>query len=256
MCEVTGDGDYVVGRPRPKNNPLIRRSEVGKAATNHDLPALPPGYTFGAPLKRDPEGAGEVMLSWQAHATPAHKKQYDFGRDFITLNKQSLKAGCILPEDVAEFRKTHEARIKPKTQKSAAGAATTGGAVVEGGDQDGGRRSRMSGVPEAIRMDKQHVFGAPSPDSEHVADLIQNRYELEWVLEQKARHEAIQAAERELKLKQQRSHSPTAFVKRATPSPTPHPKEYFTMKQFTNVPSRFFTPTPTLPDIRSPSPAV
>lgn len=249
MCEVTGDGDYVVGRPRPKNNPLIRRSEVGKAATNGELPALPPGYTFGAPLKRDPEGAGEVMLSWHTHSTPAHKKQYDFGRDFITLNKQSLKAGCILPEEVAEFRKTHEARIKPKTQSGGAAAAAAGSEVD-------GRHSRMCGIPESIRSDRNHIFGAPSPDSEHVADLIQNRYELEWVLEQKARHEAIQAAERELKIKQQRSHSPTAVIKRATPSPTPHPKEYFTMKQFANVPSRYFTPTPTLPDIRSPSPSV
>lgn len=241
MCEVTADGDVIVGRPRPKNNPLIRRSEVGKPASHNDLPQLPPGYTFGAPLKRDPEGAGEVMLSWQTHTTPSHKKTYDFGRDFLTLNKQSLKAGCIHPDQVAEFRKSHEARIKPKISSSAAGHDRS--------------VSRCSGVPGDIRNDRTHVYGAPSAPSEHVADLIQNRYELEWVLEQKARHEAIQAAEQELQEKKKRSSSPSAYTtKAAAVAPTPHPKEYFTLKQFSQVPSRYFTPTPTLPDIRSPSP--
>jgi hypothetical protein len=235
MCEVTADGDIIVGRARPKNNPLIRRSEVGKSCVHNDLPSLPQDYTFGAPLKRDPEGAGEVMLSWQSHATPSHKKAYDFGRDFMTLNKQSLCAGCLHPREVAEFRKSHEARIKPKTTTASNNGATCG-------------------VPDAIKRDAQHVYGAPSPDSEHVADLIQNRYELEWVLEQKARHETILAAEKEIHEKKRRSHSPTAFIKRSTPSPTPHPKDFFTMKQFRDVPSRFFTPTPTLPDIRSPTP--
>lgn len=230
MCEVTADGDVIVGRARPKNHPLIRRAEVGKSVVCSDLPSLPADYTFGAPLKRDAEGAGEVMLSWQSHATPTHKKAYDFGRDFMTLNRQSLQAGCILPKDVADFRKTHEARIKPKTSTDNRG---------------------KGGVPDQLRRDKHHVYGAPSPDSEHVAELIQNRYELEWVLEQKARHETIQAAEQELRDKR-RSHSPTSFVKRVTPTPAPHPKEYFTLKQFQNVPARYFTPT--LPDIRSPTP--
>jgi hypothetical protein len=229
MCEVTADGDIIVGRVRPKNNPLIRRSEVGKSCVHNDLPSLPADYTFGAPLKRDPEGAGEVMLSWQSHATPTHKKEYDFGRDFITLNRQSLGAGCLHPRDVADFRKTHEARIKPKT--------TT---------------FLDKGVPDTIKRDKHHIYGAPSPDSEHVADLIQNRYELEWVVEQKARAETTQLVERENREKKRRSHSPTALVKRSTPSPAPHPKEFFTLKQFRDVPSRYFTPT--LPDIRSPTP--
>lgn len=234
MCEVTADGDIIVGRVRPKNNPLIRRSEVGKSCVHNDLPSLPADYTYGAPLKRDPEGAGEVMLSWQSHATPSHKKAYDFGRDFITLNRQSLEAGCLHPRDVADFRRTHEARIKPKT--------TT---------LDGSK----GGVPDTVKRDKYHIYGAPSPDSEHVADLIQNRYELEWVLEQKARAETIQLVERELREKKRRSHSPTTMVKRVAPSTTPHPKEYFTLKQFRDVPSRFYTPTPTLPDIRSPTPS-
>lgn len=233
MCEVTADGDFIVGRSRPKNNPLIHRSEVGKPSFHNDTPNLPKDYTYGAPLKRDPEGAGEVMLSWQSHSTPLSKKEYDFGRDFVTLNRMSLKEGCIAPRDVAEYRKTHEARIKPKANPEAT--------------------KKRGGLPEHVTSGGARVYGCPSAPSEHVADLIQNRYEMEWVVEQKARHEAIQAAENALKEKHRRSASPTAILskKAPTPTPAPHPKEYFTMKQFSNVPSRVFSPVSPLPDIHN-----
>jgi len=52
MGEVTADGDIIIGRIRPKNNPLIHRSEVGKPAFHNDMPPLPADYTFGAPLKK------------------------------------------------------------------------------------------------------------------------------------------------------------------------------------------------------------
>jgi hypothetical protein len=225
MCEVTADGDVVVGRVRPKNNPLIHRSEVGKPAFHNDLPPLPEGYMFGALLKKDKEGAGDVMLTWQSHQPPAHKASYDFGRDFVSLNKQSCEASCITTKDVREFRKGHDARIKPKV---------TG--------------SKPSAVPEKLKSDRNHVYGAASEPSEHVADLIQNRYELEWVMEQKKQHEQLQAAEKQEALRKAGGSSPSkggAVQRRAERStPTPHPKEYFTLKQFTNVPSRYFTPSP------------
>lgn len=230
MCEVTADGDVIVGRIRPKNNPLIHRSEVGKPAFHNDLPPLPAGYTFGAPLKRDKEGAGDVMLTWHSHARPAHKAAYDFGRDFVTLNKQGCEALCITSKDVSDFRKEHDARIKPKV---------TG--------------SKPSAVPDKVKYNKTHAYGAASPASEHVADLIQNRYEMEWVLAQKVRHEALQEAE---KVEQKRKASPTnkdvVYHKREkNPTPQPHPRDYFTLKQFEGIPSRYFTPTPTL---KSPTP--
>jgi hypothetical protein len=223
MCEVTADGDVIVGRVRPKNNPLIHRSEVGKPAFHNDLPPLPEGYTFGAPLKRDKEGAGDVMLTWQSHQSASGKKQYDFGRDFVALNKQSCEANCITTKDVKNFRSTHDARIKPKMQGV-----------------------KPSTVPDRLKSDRNHVYGAASEPSEHVADLIQNRYELEWVLEQKRRHEQLsEAAKMEALRKSSPSRNAVAQQKMAERStPSPHPKEYFTLKQFTGVPSRYFTPSP------------
>ena len=177
MCEVTADGDIIVGRARPKNNPLIHRSVVGKPAFHNDLPPLPAGYTFGAPLKRDVEGAGDVMLSWSG------------------ANKQLLKSS--------------------------------------------GKKKNI--VPHAVASDPTHIFGAKSGISENMTALMQNRYELAWVLEQKTRHESEVKAE--VKEKRRRAQPSRIALARMAKScaqgvPQQHPKEYFTLNQFRNVPSR------------------
>lgn len=232
MTQVTADGDIIVGKPRPRNNPLIHRSEVGKPSFHNDLPPLPEDYTFGAPMKKDAEGAGEVMLTWQCHAPPPSKMQYDFGRDFLTLNKRSVQSHCASAKEVAEFRKSHDARLKPKVT---------------------GKKPAI--VPDHVSGDRSHSYGGKSGESESVADLIQNRWELEWVEEQRQRQIAEQKkAEQE----KQRRRSPTRQYVTRKPSPAqllaekeaaPQPKDFFTLKQFRNVPSRYATPSPTLPDI-------
>jgi len=220
MSEVTADGDIVIGRIRPKNNPLIHRSEVGKPSFHNDLPPLPEDYTFGAPLKRDIEGAGDVMLTWHSHSPPPGKMSYDFGRDFITLNRRSVIQRCVNPKMVADYRKDHDARVKPKVT---------------------GMKPLIA--PPSVTSDPTHAFGARSGESESVADLIQNRYEFEWVAEQKQRMERLERVRAKEKARsatrrRQTMHKPV--VKAATP----HPKEHFTLPQFKNVTSRFNSPTP------------
>lgn len=226
MAEVTADGDIIVGRPRPKNNPLIHRSEVGKPSFHNDMPPLPADYTFGAPLKRDPEGAGDVMLTWQSHSPPPSKRSYDFGRDFVTLNKKCVESQCINAKDVAEFRKTHDARILPKVT---------------------GKKPAI--VPDHVISDKNHCYGSTkNTRSESVADLIQNRFELEWVEQAKARQERI---DREREEERKRRASPARQLQTHKRKPTaspeqqaPRPQDFFTLKQFRDVPSRYATPTP------------
>ena len=219
MAETTEDGDIIVGRVRPKNNPLIHRSEVGKPSFHNDLPPLPEDYTFGAPLKRDPEGAGQVMLTWQSHAPPKSKMSYDFGRNFLALNRNAVGASCTDAKAVADFRKSHDVRIKPKVT---------------------GKRPTIA--PPSVISDPNHAFGARSGESESVADLIQNRWECERVEEQKERMSAIERAKDK---EAQRRASPARRAPRITPAaaaaratPTPHPRDTFTLKQFRNVPSR------------------
>lgn len=228
MAEITADGDVIVGRRRPKNNPLIRRIEVGKPAFHNDLPPLPPNYTFGAPLKRDPEGAGDVMLTWQSHSPPVSKVTYDFGRDFVSLNRKGISDGCLSAKQTTEYRKTHDARIKPKVSAK-----------------------KPLIAPLALISDPNHSFGARSEPCERVADLIQNRWEYEWVAEQKRRCEALEAAKDD---ERKRHSSPkvraadkrlAALAAERSKATTPHPRETFTLPQFRHVPSRFATtPTP------------
>jgi len=228
MGEVTADGDVIIGRIRPKNNPLIHRSEVGKPSFHNDMPPLPAHYTFGAPLKKDPEGAGEVMLTWHSHQPSPAKQCYDFGRDFLTLNKRSVKSGCISSKDIATFRKSNDARIKPKV---------TG--------------KKPLTVPDHVIQNKDYAYGCKSSGSECVADLIQNRYELEWVEDQRkksAETDKKREAEKQRRAspkrkmaEKQRSASALAAAANTSPSRA----ETFTLPKFRNVPSRFLTPSPT-----------
>jgi len=226
MAEITADGDVIVGRRRPKNNPLIRRIEVGKPAFHNDLPHLPPDYTFGAPLKRDPESAGDVMLTWQEHSPPVSKRTYDFGRDFVKLNRMSVQDGCISAKQSTDYRKSHDARIKPKVTNK-----------------------RPLIAPAAVISDPNHSFGAKSEHCERVADLIQNRWEYEWVAEQKRRCEELEEA----KSKERKRHvgpnlsSATRRLEavQRMKAVTPAPYESFTLPQFRNVPPRVHaTPSP------------
>jgi hypothetical protein len=225
---MSTEEEFVVGRPRPKNNPLIHRSEVGKPSFHNDMPPLPEDYTFGAPMKKDAEGAGEVMLTWQCHAPPASKMQYDFGRDFLTLNKRSV-GSCANAKDVAKFRAHHDSRIKPNV---------TG--------------KKPSAVPDRVTGDPNYSYGGKSGESESVADLIQNRWELEWVQEQK---KSQANADKKRALEQSRRMSPARQFVARKPSPmmemqaAPQQKDTFTLKQFRDVPSRYATPSPMLPDM-------
>ena len=195
MCEVTSDGDVIIGRARPRNNPLIQQSVVGKPSYRSDMPDLPPGHTFGAALKRDPEGAGEVMLSWHS-GTGTHR---------------------ALDGSVARNKSRNE--------------------MIE---------------ERHFVADTERVYGRPSGDASknNMASLLQNRYELEWVNEQRQRHEAKARADNREK---QRKALPTRIsiernerMQRVSQTATkPHPKEYYTLSQFRNVPSRYATPSPT-----------
>jgi len=228
MGEVTADGDIIIGRIRPKNNPLIHRTEVGKPAFHNDMPPLPADYTFGAPLKKDAEGAGEVMLTWQEHRPPQSKLSYDFGRDFLTLNKRSVKANCISAKAVADFRQVNDARIKPKV---------TG--------------QKKLTVPERIMADVSHAYGSKSGESESVADLIQNRYELNWVqerqkhqqeLDRRCQIEKERQKARQNRLSPLRQRRPESMMEMSQPSA----KDIFTLPQFKDIPSRYKTPSPCL----------
>jgi hypothetical protein len=215
--------EYVVGKPRPTNNPIINalRSEVGKSKRHTNYQAHDVHYTYGAPLKRDPESAGEVMLSWKEHEPST--KAVDLGRDFVRLNKEAARAGAVNASSVQSFRETHDARIRPQVSL------------------------QMNKAP--LKMDPGVPFGRKSClDGVTVRELVQNKFEMDWVQEQwerQGRREtraARKAALREQSpLRVRATPSPHAFYYHNLPSRAPSAADSFTLRKFQDVPSRVHT---------------
>jgi len=208
----------VVGKSRPTNNPIINalKCEVGKVRKHANIPITDINHTFGAPCKRDEESAGDVMLSWDEHLPPS--KPADLGRDFIRLNKSAAKAGCATPSQVKYYRTAHDARIRPQVSLQKDRAPL---------DDPTRAYGRKSGV-----------------DSTSVRDLMQNKYEMEWVHEQLQRESKEHVKEQKrIALREQSplrvraTPSPSA-VYFASRSPSPQLHDSFTLKQFKNVPSK------------------
>eukprot|EP01006_Ploeotia_vitrea_P027779 TRINITY_DN60542_c0_g3_i1.p1 TRINITY_DN60542_c0_g3~~TRINITY_DN60542_c0_g3_i1.p1 ORF type:complete len:267 (+),score=36.45 TRINITY_DN60542_c0_g3_i1:29-829(+) len=220
---------FQVGKPRPTHNAIINqtKSEVGKSRPQLHPVSEDANYTYGIPCKRDPEGAGEVMLSWKEHAP--RKKEIDLGRDFIALNKRAAKSKAVRPTDVTAFRATNDARIKPQ---------------------------RNLPPKKAYLSDENMAFGKKTcKDNTTVRDLMQNKYEMDWVNDQqnkahrKYAKQAKQEALRQSSPLRVRSHiSPLLRHQQQQQQEANAPANTFVMKKFQNIPAK-------LAWTRTPSPA-
>eukprot|EP00758_Cryptobia_borreli_P016188 Tbor_TRINITY_DN6085_c0_g1::TRINITY_DN6085_c0_g1_i1::g.10773::m.10773 len=172
MYEVTADNDIIIGRLRPKNNPLICRKLLGKSSYHNGLPPLPAGHTFGSPPKRDPDTVGQLMV-------------------------------CLPVSPQISSRKGFVA-------------------------------------------DKRKVYGIKTEEASYMQALIENRFQLEWVNLQREHYERMEMAERKRKRKKKAHLNVTLerdqwIALHSLGDVKPHPREYFTMRQFRDVPSRLST---------------
>merc|ERR1712028_281676 len=89
---------------RPTNQMLVR-SELGKSKrSTFDLPTNP-DHAYGVPLRRDEEGCGKVISSWQNHEGA---RCTDLGTNFTAVNKNAINAGATTAADTKTFS-THTA---------------------------------------------------------------------------------------------------------------------------------------------------
>eukprot|EP01063_Lacrimia_lanifica_P041909 TRINITY_DN9887_c0_g1_i1.p1 TRINITY_DN9887_c0_g1~~TRINITY_DN9887_c0_g1_i1.p1 ORF type:complete len:274 (+),score=115.10 TRINITY_DN9887_c0_g1_i1:62-823(+) len=203
--------DIVIGKKRPHDNPLIVPYEVGKGRKFGSPKDSAPDFTYGAPSKRDPEGAGQVVLNWVEHQS-SRKSPELTTKDFVRMNKKGVTERCVTSKDVGEFRKAHVVKVQKSTlQRSGKGAAP--------------------GVTDAT------VFGAPTKSDISVKDLMNNRFALEWVREQQKIAQASDSREA-AKMKASKSQGKRLFMHppaNLTPEPEPVP---FMIRKFQNVPSK------------------
>eukprot|EP00755_Sulcionema_specki_P024575 Sspe_Gene.81501::Locus_52317_Transcript_1_1_Confidence_1.000_Length_959::g.81501::m.81501 len=222
------ESSVVIGR-RPKNHPVIVTHEVGKAPKRSCSPNFVADQVFGAHCRRDPEGAGEVILSWKPHV-PSKTKTWMRETNFMALNRRTATAKCITPKDVSTYRRGHKAPTLGRRPPSVS-------------------PTRPLAVPSHILKDDTISFGTRTEKSENVRDLITNKFAEDWIKVQLNRQNRAKQKEEQRKavLKQPRAfmHPPKTDLHsvslgwQETFAPT-----RFVMKRFKKVAGRTDTAGP------------
>eukprot|EP00695_Tsukubamonas_globosa_P000368 TRINITY_DN1266_c0_g1_i1.p1 TRINITY_DN1266_c0_g1~~TRINITY_DN1266_c0_g1_i1.p1 ORF type:complete len:235 (-),score=54.70 TRINITY_DN1266_c0_g1_i1:52-684(-) len=197
------------------NNPVLVEPEVGKTKRSvYDLPST--DFTFGKKLQRDPEGAGEVILTWKEHEPNPDAVP---GRDFVALNRHSAMEKISTAKGITEYRKTHDARL-PTGHDARNGKSTV--------------------LPSDRNID--HSYGIRTRPSTPVGDLIQSRYQMDWYNQQMEKEEAERAAIEASKSRDFHTRSTVLLQRSRSVSPSKSKAESFRMKQFENVPPKVVFP--------------
>jgi hypothetical protein len=193
-------------------NPLLAKNEIGHSKrTTYDLPK-DPEHSFGVKNVPDKEGAGKVILTWKEHTPNPDSVP---GRDFLKLNKMSVKDKALTPQQVNEYRKTHDARR-----------------------ETGKKHVAEKANPLPSHANPEHTYGIKTKYNEDIKELVESRYEDEWVKEQNVIFESLKTQDNTRKAKMQHnfnlSVSPTRHSQQGTPEPDDS-HQPFKMKKFLNV---------------------
>uniref|UniRef100_A0A7S4GJB2 Uncharacterized protein n=1 Tax=Eutreptiella gymnastica TaxID=73025 RepID=A0A7S4GJB2_9EUGL len=163
-----------------------RRHEVGKSNL------YPMDVLVGAATTWDQYNAAQIMYHWE-ELPP--RRRLDFGPDFIKMNKKS-QGKVTNARNVSKFRKLNNFRLGPKSTSSVS------------------QRSETPSLQEKTHGRKSRV------EAETVRDLMQNKFELDWVREQAYRLERqAKRAERGQMQRRLRSCTPTLGLPRGLGSP-------------------------------------
>ncbi|KAG5185907.1 hypothetical protein JKP88DRAFT_310852 [Tribonema minus] len=90
------------------------KDTVGKVrSSTYDLP--PDAFVYGSVVRRDPEGAGQVISQWNV-SKPSQAKTSD--RNLIKTNVLAIQSGNLSAKEMREFAQTHpDIRFKAPTSK-------------------------------------------------------------------------------------------------------------------------------------------
>jgi hypothetical protein len=142
-------------------NPLLIKPQLGsvKASTF----ALPPDFnhTYGLEQVRDGLTSEMVVGTWAQHDGT---KGMVPARDFKALNKAAIVDGSIDTRDIAEYRKTHDIRLKLGSDKKA----------------------------EKKPFDENTTFGRPTRPSTPFGDLVSHGFRYDWVMQSEPAESAVQ----------------------------------------------------------------
>jgi len=138
-------------QPEASKNTLLVKPSLGTVkATCWDLPSKGDfQHEYGLRQKRDGVTSGDVVGDWAQHKGTGDKLP---GRDFKALNAMAVVAGGYTSKDIADFRTTHDARLKV-----------------------GSAKTKLD-----LAYDDGTTFGKGTPASVPFADLMAHSYRFDW----------------------------------------------------------------------------
>jgi len=144
----------------PKYNTLLTKAQLGTVKpTTYKLPSENNiQHEYGLEQVRDGSTSADVLGNWAVHHGTQNKMP---GRDFKALNKYAAMEGVKTAAATAEFRLSHDARLKLGSDK----------------------------VVEKKPYDESTTFGRNTGASESFADLIAHQHRYDWASNQPAASE-------------------------------------------------------------------
>jgi len=144
-----------------KTNPLLIKPSLGQVKpTTYNLPSNFQ-HEYGLKQERDGLTSEAVVGNWAQH--DGTKGQMP-ARDFKALNKSAVQAGMLDCKGMAEYRKTHDVRLKLGSEKKAAATA----------------------------FDENTSFGRPTRPSTPFGDLVSHGFRYDWVMQSEPAEQAVQ----------------------------------------------------------------
>uniref|UniRef100_UPI00398F486B cilia- and flagella-associated protein 77 n=1 Tax=Pristiophorus japonicus TaxID=55135 RepID=UPI00398F486B len=137
-------------------NPLLIKSELGKGKrSGNTLPGL--NYVYGSYNVINDGGVPAAIGSWRTIQPKAQAKLQKLKRNFAALNKAALKAGLVTPQEIYQFRATHDIGTK------------------------GSKTEKKEGLLPEI------TYGMPRRPSTPMFDLLEHKFQQQWIEDQRTK---------------------------------------------------------------------
>ncbi|KAJ3162767.1 hypothetical protein HDU86_003741 [Geranomyces michiganensis] len=232
---------------RLTNNVLLVHSSVGKTRPSvYSLPGM--NHIYGKRVERDGSGCADVLQHWHVHTNPRDSSNAPRMLNYVAMNRGAAKDGIVSPRDLRAYRKLNPIRINVST--SGRGGSDDGGSGGGGSGVKtvhGGALYRKAPIPSD--GDPRFTYGKPTRPSTPVADLMTDRYQREWLVQQEKRlAEANRAPKNKAENKFAKNppkSSTTATAPRTSPKilsiAERDPHTLWKLSKFTNVPAHLDT---------------
>ncbi|EKX36464.1 hypothetical protein GUITHDRAFT_145734 [Guillardia theta CCMP2712] len=177
--------------------------QVGKPKpSTMNLP--PPEHVYGYKMMLDAAGAGNIIGGWMEH-TPNEATQP--GRDFKKLNRMAIiKGSGLTPSQVADFRRTHDARLR------------------------GGSMQHQQAIVLPSSRDPEFAYGVKNVYGTEMGALISNQYMRDFIQSQQRKETQSRMASKKIPVMHTKASLGHRYVEVMPDDRTP-----FKMKRFLNV---------------------